>query len=78
MGEKKKLHASTASHIISSKREGGKVFHEVRCDLIALATEYSNFGNVPKTISDNRAMEIALLSRAYLSLKKKPKKSRPS
>lgn len=37
-----------------------------RCDLNELAKKYANYGNVPKTIGDIRAMEISLLAIAYL------------
>ena len=39
-------------------------------NLFELANTYKNYGDVPKTINDARAQEIALLARAFLGLRK--------
>lgn len=39
------------------------------CDLIEVSNILLNWGNIPKTLGDVRAFEIALLARAYLELR---------
>jgi hypothetical protein len=63
---KRKINGTTASY--KTKIKG-----EYKCDLIMLAKAYSELGNVPKSIGDKKAMEISLLSRAYLTYVKNDK-----
>lgn len=61
---KEKLRHSTASYVVNGKK---KLF---RCDVDELAREYINWGEVPLRLNDIKAMEISLLAKAYLKLKK--------
>lgn len=63
------IHGSTAS-----KRVAKDLFE---CDLDKLAEIYSNYGNVPERLGNKKAMEIALLARAYLVYRDRDKKRYP-
>lgn len=59
MATNKKIRGSTASY---NTPNGPK------CDIEELAKTYKDWGNVPLSINDTKAGEIALLARSYLHL----------
>lgn len=72
MNKKNKLKNSFASYW-SDKKE-----RVVKCDLDQLAAHLSeNWGNIPKTLSNHKAMEIHLLAVAYLKYRDKDKMKYP-
>jgi hypothetical protein len=57
--EGKKLRGSTATYLKKGQQT---------CDLVKLAKAYSNWGEIPKELSDVQAGEIALMSQLFLQL----------